>query len=512
MKNIVVEIKCSAEKKKFDLVIKSDGDQEVKVEKRHLQMPDFEFLIRFQPLRTNWAHNENRGDMSKDTLMAAHKDKMDFGKQLNNAFFNSIKGEWDKIIADNKGDFIFDVDPFFWKLPFELLYQIDSQGNGDYIDTSSTAVIRRIKGNNDVAKPNFLDNPTIYFVDANPIGHPTEAEEQFNILQSQIPHQLKGKVLIRNKPSAGSNNSQWERISSDLLRFTPSILHIVAHGKEADGIEIEGVTRDSDPDVLDYKSLVEHLIQIKSVKLLVIAACSSNSLFTEKPELINKLISDTEINAIVVMATDIGVKAIIKFTKYFYMALWYGMDVAKAIAYARSMFRNQEKKSISLQWSIPMCYQNSPVNPFYNYLVETANSPTAQHFPFFVLENALRHAQTMNETVINLLELSEQLTPSNCKLAFFKSDLKNATKYYEEELSHLNQIYEPRDEMLVDLIRKTSSTALPIINHCIVSPNNTLRVNDATVEASQSLVDCIEEAIHLVMVHESTEFRNWISK
>jgi len=434
-----------------------------------------------------------------------HANLREYGTRLHEAVFGQIYELWYEIVSRGRERYILDVEPSLWKFPWELLYH---QKLG-YLDSLSTPVVRWLGKEPYFLEVACLDRPSIYFAGADPIDHPTRADEQFEKLCAQTPNDINSaQVLSRSGRDPRNETPQWERIVNDLRRSTPDILHVVAHGKGANGLAFEGKSR-YEEIIVSYETLNELLIDIQKVKLLILASCGSSIFFEEKPHLARKLFDQTELKAVVLMASDVSAETLIKFTELFYKALWNRVDVAYATAYARSMIRSQASKPISLQWSVPMLYETLSINPFSKWLGEVRKSVSAPSLPFEYLEAAKTEAGNIRKEMAKLARLRQQTHPASSSATFIMAKLKQACDRYRQTMSMFDQCYTPEDEFLLDSIRVTSSQTLPIIDRFTRSATG-WEDSDKAITASENLAEELDEAVNLVLIRVSRGFRSWI--
>lgn len=160
------------------------------------------------------------------------------------------------------------------------------------------------------------------------------------------------------------------------------------------------------------------------------------------------------------MASDISAEAAIKFTEHFYEALWLGSDVAHAIAASRHAIRSQKSKPISLQWSIPMLYESSSLNPYQQLSREVHSAIDVNPLELEHFEVVQKEAREIKSELDRYVNLKRQVRPAPAQIRFSHEKLRTTIEKYELAMEDINRRFPPADETLLHAIRVKSSTAL----------------------------------------------------
>lgn len=429
--------------------------------KVELREPELLFYNLFAKEQKPWAELE---DDAKASLPQYKRTLQETGSELYNKFFGQSVTVWNKIMEEGEGSYNFNITPLLWKLPWEILHHNKLK----YLDRTARPVVRCIGDPANGKKTIHLRTPTLYFVGCEPYSRATHAQEQYDILKQVIPNDAdKDRLLRQDKPDPINEMPQWERVRRDLRARPPDILHIVAHGIISDdeysisGLVFEGKSR-YEERTIGYDTLVDLLLEIKQVKLLIISACQSGIFFEQYPQLTRQLFAQTELKAAVVMASDISVEAMLAVTQHFYEALWRRLTVAQAVAAARSALRAPTSEIISLQWSVPMIYESSPLDPFGKFLEKLREYSDFLPLELEYLDEAYSEARNIQKQVERLADLRQQIRPASSSEILLKGQIKASLNQFEKAMAMFkHKRYAPEDQALLHSVQIITSRAFP---------------------------------------------------
>jgi hypothetical protein len=382
------------------------------------------------------------------------------------------------------------VHPSLRVYPWELLWSNDC----GYLDSgASSPVVRCIGAFPHKTECTNLTSPHLLFVEADPIHYATRASDQFDKLAAKTPEKYLG-IIHRIHSNKTPSVPQWDQLIDYLRENRPDILHIVAHGAGTRGVYLEGASR-NEKVLIEYSGLINILTEVNSVRLLIITACESGLFFTDYSNLVWKLFNETKLGAAIVMSSDIGAEASIKFTEYFYEALWRGQDTASAMGATRNAMRAQATNGFSLQWSTPMYYESYPINPFGKLIAELQPYIEASEIPKEHIEAIKMAAQQLHKSVKSLSALNRQSSPSGIRLTFRCQEVRDAIQLLCDTIALLNRRFEPESERWADELKEVSSHTLPMVQRFVEFSNNQriskhelAQVADATSRACENLL------------------------
>lgn len=438
-------------------------------------------------------------EVDRHSLQQYRKHLKEAGEKLHNTFLSQVNLDRSRERNISLGQFNLSIDPVLWGFSWELLH--DSKL---FLEGMDKPIVRWVDGYSDPQNVVYLTQPQILFLGADPIDHATRAPEQWEKIISTIPNYIDAeKILKKHDIGDKEKTTQWDSFTRKFIAHPPDILHIVSHGKINDdgnleGFIFEGITRNTEITV-GGEELVDLLVKAKRVKLLIIVACQSGRLFEEYPQLIHKLFSQTDLKSVIVMASDISAEAAIKFTEHFYETLWLGSNVANAVAAARHAIRSQKSKPISLQWSIPMLYESSSLNPYQQLSKVVHATIDVNPLELENLEVVQKEAREIHRELDRLMNLKQQVRPAPARIRFSYEKLQSIIEKYELAMEDINCRFPPADETLLHAIRVKSSIALAKIFDFLDEDIKWDRSGEAKA-ASYELVQRIDQSIHLLEI------------
>lgn len=367
------------------------------------------------------------------------------GKELYECVFNQAGTDWDRIMFEQEGCYLLNLDASLWHIPWELMFR-DKYG---YLDRGAfEPVVRFLALPTTLPKTIYIDSPRICFITTDPINKPTRAQEQFDKLVTQLPGEPHDSIIRRIDISLAGKTFFWEHVCEELRRTRPNVLHIVAHGTGPEGLIMEGATRDEEV-VVEYQALVDILVEIRSVQILVIAACESGSFFVNYPDLAKKLFISSGLLAAILMDSEISAPALIKFTEHFYRALWHGLELSSALGVARSALRAIKTDPSSLQWSVPIMYRVNDSAILISGLYEEVHKP---FLPIEYVEQTRTIAKAVQSDVHRLCYLFEKPRPP---IEDIQEAGEQLSREFENFLTELKQLEAyPHNQMDENWLKK----------------------------------------------------------
>lgn len=420
------------------------------------------------------------------TLERYHEDIANFGNQFYQNIFRQIDRKFWQTILREGGRYSFDLDPKLWNKCWELLYDEDI----GFLDGGGTRpIVRQIGKVHNPSEMLFLYPPQMLFLGTDPFDRPTRESEQYDAVIRSAPPGYK-KIIVKIGADSSHSDSQWDEFVSCLWKNKPNILHIVAHGFGSQAL----VFNDNNSSVggrITYSGLVNVLAEVNSVNLLILTACKSGHFFSRYPQLAQLLFDKTNLAAVVLMASEIGASAVTKFTYYFYQALWRGEDVASAIGYARNQMRLQISQNFSLQWSTPMLYERTAVNPFGKWIEEMRktylNDPIIQDEHVEALHEA---ATDLQERVDDLVAVQQQADPFQSELIFHCGEIERSVRRFSNALTLTNRSYEPQNAAWLNSVKATKSQAVPTLQRLVAFSKNPKRKHELPLVTEEALSVC----------------------
>lgn len=420
----------------------------------------------------------------------------DKGTRLFNHFFSELDTK--EIIQT--GGLRLQLDSSLLAFPWELMR---SPGQGT-IDAVAHPVSRALALPNDSFHRKevlLLDSPKILFLGADPqsLAASTRAEGVLEQIESSFPEGITATSLISDERKfAKAGLAQYERFWQAVREYEPSIVHVVAHGRpealgKSKGLVLEGEDPRSSHTV-SMELVLRALEGVESVRILIITACQSGPLFEECIEQVRHSPGLLQIEAVVCVAADISVQANFEFTRGLYRGLWSNLDLANAVAYARQALLSRDE--FRLQWSSPMLYETSPVNPFARLIERVEglkNLPPLEKEYFDLVELA---AINIGESVEGLVRCSEQLRPSKTDRAFWLSKLKIGLDALENSLKMFEGRRFASDDrtLLHELERQCHRSMLVLYHYIDGNPSATIEKIAAASQRIEQQVRVVQDA------------------
>lgn len=392
----------------------------------------------------------------------------DKGTRLFSRFFS----EPDAAEIIRTGGLRLQLDPILYGFPWELMCSSDL----GTIDAVSHPITRALALSNDLTHSRetlFLDSPKVLFLGADPesLGTSTRANGVFAEIKSSFDQRTNAPALIRDERDfAKAGLGQYERFWYAVREYKPSIVHVVAHGRtnvdgQAKGLVFEGENERSS-DTVSMELMLRALEGVQSVRILIVTACKSGPLFEECIEQVRNSQGLSQIEAVVCVAADISVQANKEFTRCLYTGLWSKLNLANAVAYARQGLLSQDE--LRLQWSSPMLYESSPVNPFARLIERVEALKNLPPLPGEYLEQVELAATDIEDAVEGLVRSSSQLRPTKADRTFWLSRLKIGL----DALEHALKLFEGRrftldDQTLLHELDRQCRRSMVILNDYI---------------------------------------------
>lgn len=447
------------------------------------------------------SHAALKNPILESTLQEYQQYQEKIGDDLHNIVYELAGIDWDTIISDKPTRYSFHIDPQIWSLPWELL----RHRQFGFLDSISTPIVRFISS----PSPTPISlSPRLHFLGAESLNSRyTAANEQYQTLLGTIPADVpKGGLVEQNYPDTKNRTTQWDRFITDIQNNPPDILHIVAHGIiNQNGkyvLVFEGVSRRNDEVIIDCESLFEILLHVKSVKLLILAACQSGKFFEQHPLLAQQLFDQTDLHAAVLFSSDVSVEVMLSFTEHFYEALWSGLDVAQAVTATRSILRASRSLKTCLQWSLPIIYESMPINPFKS-LLQDIRAVLESYRPLELefLESLQRQAVQIHEITSKLVELRNQARFYKASEKIFVYELRRVTQDLFDILRLFDRgNYSPDDQMLIHSLNMLSSEIFPIIEKFALDDNYLSNQGNEALRACYELKARIDHILYLAFL------------
>lgn len=392
------------------------------------------------------------------------------------------------------------LDSSLYAFPWELM-RSSVLGTIDAVGHPITRVLALPDDSSHPKETLFLDWPKVLFLGADPESLSTSTRAKDVLTEIKSSFEGTNATLLKDERAfAKAGVAQYERFWDGVREYEPSIVHIVAHGglntaSQEKGLMFEGNNeRSSRPVAMEL--LLRALEGVPSVRILIVMACQSGPLFEECIEQVRISPGLSQIEAVVCVASDVSTQANKEFTRCLYKYLWSKLDLATAVAYARQGLLSHDE--LRLQWSIPMLYETSPVNPFAR-LIERAEGLKDPPPPLTseYLELVAQAATAIGEAAEWLDRCSSQLRPSKIDRTFWLSKLKTGL----DKLEHALKMFEGRryaaDDrtLLHELERQCRRSMLVLYHHIDGNPSATIEKLMAASERITQQVRDIQEAL-----------------
>lgn len=395
------------------------------------------------------------------------------------------------------------LDSSLYAFPWELMRSSDL----GTIDAVSHPITRALALSNDTFRPGetlFLDWPKVLFLgaDPEPLATSTRAKGVLGEIMPLFNRWSNAQALIEDERTyAKAGVAQYGRFWDAVRAYEPSIVHIVAHGRtdsQEKGLVLEGENERSSR-LVAMEQLLWALEGIPSVRVLIVMACQSGPLFEACIEQVRSSPGLSQIEAVVCVASDVSVQANKEFTRCLYNYLWSSLDLASAVAYARQELRKGLMGSydLRLQWSIPMLYETSPVNPFARLINRVESLQNLPPLPGEYLEQVELASTDIGEAVEGLARSLSRVRHTEAERTFWLTRLRIGL----DALEHALKQFEARrftlgDQTLLHELDRQCRRSMTVLYHYVEDKSSPSpeRIMAASQHIEQQ-VNAIQDAI-----------------